>query len=396
LLVIKDFDAQILGPKLLLREFNHFILMYAQVVEKLQAVGLEEILRKTLDQPRKSIVPLVNVVRRELVPVQTSFLNPAPVENKNFGDFYERMVQAWYGGERNVNQAIYFNGKVYFSSHKPDLVSDTFIYDQKGLGPTTQMKLRDKQMCMYLMLQALYPHKRVAHQVFRHSVKNVKNREEPYTLGNLYKDLSQNTLYGLDLHLSIMYALWSIKRPEEINDRFDYLLLDPETREEFSPKQLKVRMDEDHYTGVKASTMHCFFYSPKLMLRALGLNPKWYSVSRHLSPERVVMEGNRVRQFPVVSINHKHPTAWLHYLYNSIKPQQHVPDDFCNDLSDADESMIDSVADINKKYRYFKPNSGPKVNGYISRIRKYPDIAGVLNPVREEPVDSYVDDSIPF
>ena len=335
------------------------------------ASGLEALLREHKSRYTTQLNPKAKKVYVEdpdLPGIKTS------AKEKDFGDFYELLAQGWFGGRRNT-----FEQHAFYSSgaHSPDLVSSTFEYDQKSIGRGTTLKLRDPQLRMYHDRQLLSPHKRIGYQVFRHDVADIltgkaKSRDA------VFDNLAKNTLYALDLPLSIMTALW-MRIFDGINHRKLPLDLihngNYQTQEELENRipefDMKSYYARKPYTGIKASTLHGFYFAPEAIIRALDMDPGMFKVVRKKSPVGFMVEGRRVKPFPLLQVFDRSHDAWLDYFFTKLQPQRTMSEE----LSDSDSSITDGIEAATDRYKTHlsKPRRGRlrTSEGYASKNPNY-------------------------
>jgi hypothetical protein len=326
-------------------------------------------IKDVLPQHNKTLVPKYE--RSRLIPDHEKVNLKLPCLEQEFGEFYEILANLWFGGNRSVSTQFFWGGDSQSARNwSPDLVTRALIAEQKGVGKSVTLKLRDTQIASYHDGQLMNPQKRVAWQFFRHDLLDVISREKKrgkVTKGEIYEMLADQTIYGVDLPLSLVTALWHNPASGLSHRRRDAIILDEDgyfdedKAQEMADEYVHLHKKkgvalEKPYTGVRSSTINQFFFNPEECIAKLDRMRDLFNIERLMSPEGLNVEGFKLKQFPVLKITDKYKILWIHDMVDYFKPERR--------FSDSDEEVAKNLHLIESEYNAFCKSRGTNGFGY--------------------------------
>lgn len=227
------------------------------------------------------------------------------------GRFYEYLTAAFYGGRLGsvikLDDSTNSNGgngdgEVQEAEEqfdittilKPDVVHSeaNVMYESKAVRSGQTCKLTDSQIDLYKELQQRNPYPKVYFVIYRHGLYGIKSTWTG-SAEKLFGVLSERTAYSLVLPFRMILRLHDTENPSEYVSRYE--------------GKENSRDDFNTCTCIRASALTRILKEPERVLQDLNhpessFLPEEFRVRRFMSPNKIYVNRNRVRQFPIVYI----------------------------------------------------------------------------------------------
>jgi hypothetical protein len=349
---------------------------------------LENLLDEVIDSHIVEIVPK----KRMVEPFQGDLFElEHQTSNHDMGDYYELMTWAWYGGRRDVRKSIFAH---FEEEHiiQPDLVTGKMISEQKAAFQGEQPKLYDPQIVRYHELQLLNPTKQVLFQFFRHTKERITKFKG--TREELFRELGGKTAYCVEIPLSIITRIWLNGKnrmlPELIARHEGFASaevgLEGYLSKNENPDTYYSNTTENYHanTAIRSHTLNSFIYSPEKMIDILDMDPGYFNIQRLLSPHKMSIEGQPVKQFPVVRITDRDHIIWMKYFIDTLHPD--------NRFSDSNAEVSEKIGFIHDEYAKFFSRYNRNGDGY--NLSHPPKTKKMMRTPKYAPLAK--DDDVPF
>lgn len=235
------------------------------------------------------------------------------------GYFFELMTAGMYGGLLGEDmEVVGYEGLMGVDPGTgligvyPDVYDARrkLAFESKGCFSSESLNLEDDQIDRYKAFLYAQEGSQLYYAIYRHSFGKIRSYQGDAKM--LFSSLSSNTLCSLVLPFSIVLALH-------------------ETRDD----NLAWRYDGELWTlntSIKARTFTRFlegssFQGAKDVLRDLRLDPNDYVIEKLMSPIGFCVEGNRIRQFPVLSVIERDNPIGAKSFFELMNPDLYVEDD---------------------------------------------------------------------
>jgi hypothetical protein len=285
-------------------------------------------------EPHTELKPVYHSVGKPSYQLGLFAFHGSAVSQSIMGLFFELAGRGFYGGNIYGSRRSLPASYPMFKSN-PDTVDlrEKSLREHKGCCTKRTLILRDGQIEGYQDDQADHPDWDIRTSLFRHGlggIRSFKGGEH-----ELFKQISQRTVYEVDLPLPLLIALH-------------------EGYKHNNGVILGSRCDNGNYppsTRVSSGFMNLLFLNPFDALKRLNLNPDDYQVTRLVSPEKFTVVDNQLKPFPILRIDHVDLSKWKESFVSShIKALPRVSSSSIDPLFDPSLSShsneLDGCSDI--------------------------------------------------
>jgi hypothetical protein len=228
------------------------------------------------------------------IPIQLSFIGHYPNKTKRgqlMGFFFESLNHALYGGMLNDKK---YDSKLNDDNGgvKPDIVDKIkkIHWECKSSVSGDALEIDESQFRKYEYDQYRMPKRRFFYSIYRHSLRGIQ--KEKRTEEQIVRELSEKTNFSVVLPISILIALSKIRGNSLVSSYMD-----------------KQTSWNDCFS-IRSPTTNRFLTDPENILVDIGLSQQEFIIERYLSPSNFIVNGERIRQFPIVRIYDKNYRQW--------------------------------------------------------------------------------------
>src|SRR3989344_131055 len=206
----------------------------------------------------------------------------------------EEIVKGGWNNDEELNQTIVAYPDIHHEEEQ------TF-FEVKANFVREKLKLSDRQISLYEKLLRAHPEHALYHVIYKYPIPKITTF--PGNEKELYASLAKQTLCSIVLPFSVSHAFHRAKHSDLIY-RYNGELYDPST-------------------AIRSTTLNKFFdgsftKNAEEIILQLNLNPDNYIIERKTSPYHFSIEGNPIKQFPILWIEEKKEPVIMY----PIQPQQ--------------------------------------------------------------------------
>lgn len=265
---------------------------------KRNAPGIGYVYRNVLDLFKEELSPAQTTIRGSLDEQTKLFDDGAHISNAHIkmGLFYEMMTAVLFGGKviekvQEINMKL--NGGKY--DIVPDVISNRrkHAFESKACQQGSKLNLMDFQINRYDQLCLLYKFI-VYYAVWRHDFKGIHQYKGKII--DLYRDLSEATQAGVVLPLSIILHIWEKAWRENLNVK---------------GVSRYVGDKWHHCTSMASNLINRFVIEPEEVISDLDLSSDNYNIVRKLTPKNLMVQNQKIAQFPLMIIKDVNPKGWV-------------------------------------------------------------------------------------
>ncbi len=196
---------------------------------------------------------------------------------------------------------------------KPDVVNDEegTMFESKACRSGQTCKLNDEQIDFYRALQSAETRPKIYHAVYRHRLHGIKSEWEG-TPEELFTDLSGRIAYSLVLPFRLVLSFFDLGN----RSKYTYRYTEKNTN---SPHNFYT------CTCIKASGLTALFKDPAEVIENINLDVRSFGIRRTMSPSKFYIDGNKIRQFPVVFITDMEHERFAAMTAEQYAEEQGVP-----------------------------------------------------------------------
>lgn len=192
------------------------------------------------------------------------------------GSFYEALAQAYFGGERKVQQEALLKNLDYRAC-EPDIenVKHKKYTEVKASKSSNYFRLADWQLNKYFSFLNTKPGAELDFAFFAYNIKTI-SKECP-TEDSLIEKLAENTDSLLIIPFSIVRNVWEKSKRHE---------------ESYHPA----------YSYFVKRDANMFLNEHENAFKKFGIHSEDFKVTKSIFPENFTIEGKKVNSFPVTKI----------------------------------------------------------------------------------------------
>ena len=314
---------------------------------------LEKLVNSVTRLHRREIVPAKNKISVARQMLLFAGAGIKMYHHVSLGNYYESMTAALWGGkltnrvhvlrngssgeiasdssedaeENPLSDDLFQEDEVPFEIEgegliKPDLVDR----DGKAIGESKAWRsghscnLIDAQIYRYKEIQIKEPESEVYFAFYRHDLKKVKSFQG--TEEDLFREMTSRTYFAVRLPFSTILAMHELGKQRT------------------KPKFFRRWDDERKFPGctiLRSPLLNSLLSDTKGTFEELELNSRDYVFERYKSPKDFEIEGNAIRQFPILCAHDRNHKKWVARFVseNSILAKRQEYDPRADGCSDA-------------------------------------------------------------